>query len=159
MNIINYKMFIILRVIIFLLIFIFSYNKLFAENIPIIVISAGKTYQSKSIVGSDVVVVGSKAISESNEFFLGELLSKNLNGMNYFQQGGTGTVSGIQLRGLPKKYSTVYVDGVKMSDPSTSDNSFYFSNIINMWVVSDNLRKGAATNALQIGVFLQQHDL
>ena len=119
-----------LRIIIFLLIFIFSFNKLFAGDIPIIVISAGKTYQSKGIVGSDVEVIDSKAISESNEFFLGELLSKNLNGMNYFQQGGTGTVSGIQLRGLPKKYSTVYVDGVKMSDPSTPDNAYYFNNLM-----------------------------
>jgi len=35
-----------LKVIIFLLISVFSFNKLFAEDIPIIVISAGKTYQS-----------------------------------------------------------------------------------------------------------------
>ena len=32
---------------------------------------------------------------------------------------------------LTKRYSTVYIDGVKMSDPSSSDNSFYFSNIMN----------------------------
>ena len=50
--------------------------------------------------------------------------------MNYFRSGGYGTVSGVQLRGLPKRYSTVYIDGVKMSDPSSSDNSFYFSNIM-----------------------------
>ena len=37
---------------------------------------------------------------------------------------------GIQLRGLEKRYSTVYIDGVKMSDPSTPDNSFYFQNIM-----------------------------
>ena len=36
---------------------------------------------------------------------------------------------GIQLRGLEKRYSTVYIDGVKMSDPSSPDNSFYFQNI------------------------------
>ncbi|MFT4722925.1 MAG: aspartate-semialdehyde dehydrogenase, partial [Flavobacteriales bacterium] len=27
-------------------------------------------------------------------------------------------------------------------------------NTLNMWVVSDNLRKGAATNAVQIGEYL-----
>ena len=37
---------------------------------------------------------------------------------------------GIQLRGLEKRYSTVYIDGVKMSDPSSPDNSFYFQNIM-----------------------------
>ncbi len=47
-------------------------------------------------------------------------------GANYFQSGGHGTQAGIQLRGLPKRYSTVYIDGVKMSDPSNPDNSFIF---------------------------------
>ena len=119
-----------LRAVIFVLISIFSFGKLFAEDIPIIVISAGKTYQSKGIVGSDVVVVDSKAISESNEFFLGDVLSENLNGMNYFQTGGHGTTSGIQLRGLPKRYSTVYIDGVKVSDPSSPSNDYYFGNLM-----------------------------
>ncbi len=32
-------------------------------------------------------------------------------------------------------------------------------NAIDMWVVSDNLRKGAATNAVQIAEYLVQHDL
>jgi aspartate-semialdehyde dehydrogenase len=30
---------------------------------------------------------------------------------------------------------------------------------VNMWIVSDNLRKGAATNAVQIAEYLQQHNL
>ncbi|MBX2842846.1 MAG: aspartate-semialdehyde dehydrogenase [Flammeovirgaceae bacterium] len=30
---------------------------------------------------------------------------------------------------------------------------------LNMWIVSDNLRKGAATNAVQIGEYLVKHDL
>jgi aspartate-semialdehyde dehydrogenase len=30
---------------------------------------------------------------------------------------------------------------------------------LNMWIVSDNLRKGAATNAVQIAQFLMDHDL
>ena len=32
-------------------------------------------------------------------------------------------------------------------------------NTLNMWVVSDNLRKGAATNAIQIAEYLVEHDL
>lgn len=30
---------------------------------------------------------------------------------------------------------------------------------LNLWIVADNLRKGAATNAVQIAWYLQQHDL
>jgi len=32
-------------------------------------------------------------------------------------------------------------------------------NALNLWVVSDNLRKGAATNAVQIALFMAQHQL
>jgi aspartate-semialdehyde dehydrogenase len=32
-------------------------------------------------------------------------------------------------------------------------------NTLNMWVVSDNLRKGAATNAVQIAEFLMEKSL
>ncbi len=32
-------------------------------------------------------------------------------------------------------------------------------NTLNMWVVSDNLRKGAATNTVQIAEYLMEHDL
>ena len=135
-----------LKVIIFLLISVFSFSKLFAEDIPIIVISAGKTYQSKSIIGSDVVVVDSKAISESNEFFLGDVLSKSLNGMNYFQTGGHGTTSGIQLRGLPKRYSTVYIDGVKVSDPSSPLNDYYFGNLMKSSIDRVEILKGSQSS-------------
>ena len=135
-----------LKVIIFLLISVFSFNKLFAEDIPIIVISAGKTYQSKSIIGSDVVVVDSKAISESNEFFLGDVLSESLNGMNYFQTGGHGTTSVIQLRGLPKRYSTVYIDGVKVSDPSSPSNDYYFGNLTKGSIDRVEILKGSQSS-------------
>ena len=120
-----------MKIKILVLIFIFSFTRLFADNIPVIVITPGKSVQSYSTVGSSVSVLDKKTLENSDEFFLGDILNNSLPGMNYFQSGGNGTTSGIQLRGLPKRYSTVYIDGVKMSDPSSSDNSFYFSSIMN----------------------------
>ena len=120
-------------------------NLLIAKEIPVIVISASKSPQSKSIVGSDVTFVDSEAISNSNENFVGDILSENLIGMNYFQSGGYGTVSGIQLRGQPKRYSTVYINGIKLSDPSTPSNDYYFSNLINNSLDSVEILKGSQT--------------
>ena len=114
------------KIIKLLIILIFQFNAVFAADIPIIVISPGKSVESYSSVGSSVSILDKKTLENSNEFFLGDILDNSLSGMNYFQSGGHGTTSGIQLRGLPKRYSTVYIDGVKMSDPSSSDNSFYF---------------------------------
>ena len=36
---------------------------------------------------------------------------------------------------------------------------FTQKNTLNIWVVSDNLRKGAATNAIQIGEYLLKKNL
>jgi len=116
-----------LLLILFLLL---CYKNSFAKDIPIIVITPGKTVQSLGTVGSAVTVIDSETIKNSNENFLGNIIGQNSGSTNIFQQGGYGTNMGIQLRGLEKRYSTVYIDGVKMSDPSSPDNSFYFQNIM-----------------------------
>ena len=110
--------------------FILFSNSVFSEPIPVIVISAGKTIQSKSTVGSDISVVGKEQINENNDFFIGDTIGSSVPGMSMFQSGGYGTVTGIQMRGLPGRYSTVFIDGVKMSDPSTPDNRYYGVNQI-----------------------------
>lgn len=112
----------------FIILLLFS-NIVFSKEIPTIVISAGKTIQSKSIVGSDVSVIDGQQINES-EFFIGDIIGHSVPGMSMFQAGGYGTVTGIQMRGLPGRYSTIYIDGVKMSDPSTPDNRYYGVNQI-----------------------------
>jgi len=126
-----------------LLIIIFNSIKVYAKDIPIIVISAGKSPQSKSVVGSDVSIINEDTISNSGENFVGDILSENLMGMNYFQSGGFGTVSGIQLRGQPKRYSTVYLNGIKLSDPSTPSNDYYFGNLVNNSLESVEILKGS----------------
>ena len=122
-----------------------------ALDIPIIVIAPNKSPQSYSTVGSSVSSINYKTIEKSNNFFLGETLNKNLPGMNYFRSGGYGTISGIQLRGLPKRYSTVYIDGVKMSDPSSNDNSFYFSNVINSSIKNVEILRGSQSSVYGSG--------
>ena len=49
---------------------------------------------------------------------------------------------GIQLRGLPKAYTTVYVDGVKKSDATTPKNDFYFDDILTGQVSRVEILKG-----------------
>ena len=100
-------------------VFIFSLKNLIAKDIPTIVIAPSKKTQSISTVGTSVTVLDEKFFENSNEFFLGDVLAGNTTSANFFQNGGHGSTSAIQLRGLPKRYSTVYIDGVKMSDPSS----------------------------------------
>tara|TARA_S200000501_G_scaffold311401_1_gene301923 strand:- start:3803 stop:5695 length:1893 start_codon:yes stop_codon:yes gene_type:complete len=117
------------RILYIFILSILSFKISLAEEIPVIVISPGKALQSIGTVGSDVSVITEKDIKSSSKFFLSDVVSDNVIGTHFSRQGGTGTNSLFQVRGLPKRYTNVYIDGVKMSDPSTPDNSFYFNNL------------------------------
>ncbi|MDB9796143.1 TonB-dependent receptor [Pelagibacteraceae bacterium] len=119
-----------------------SFNKLVSADVPTIVISAGKTPQSLSTVGTNVTIISGDTIRNSSSSFLGDVIDSSTSGTNFFQSGGEGTNMGIQLRGLEKRYSTVYVDGVKMSDPSTPDNSFYLQHIMKDSIEKVEILKG-----------------
>ncbi len=131
-----------LRVYILIFLIIFPI-KVYSDDIPIIVIQApSKTPQSLSTVGTSVTVLDEKFFNDSTEHFLGDALSITTTGANFFQSGGHGTASAIQLRGMPKRYSTVYIDGVKMSDPSSVSNDFDFNNILTSQVSRVEILKG-----------------
>ncbi len=123
-------------------IFLIKFTTAFSKDIPIIVIAPSKKPQSISTVGTSVTVLDKNFIENSNEYFLGDLLSNNIAANNFFQSGGHGTTSAIQLRGLPKRYSTVYIDGVKMSDPSSVSGDFDFNNILTNHISRVEILKG-----------------
>ena len=112
------------------------------SDVPIIVIAPSKKSQSISTVGTSVTILDEKFFKNSNEYFLGDVLSSNTTSTNFFQSGGHGTSSAIQLRGLPKRYSTVYIDGVKMSDPSSVSNDFDFNHILTSQISRVEILKG-----------------
>ncbi len=130
------------KIIKLLIILIFPFNSVFAADIPIIVIAPSKKAQSISTVGTSVTVLDETFFKNSNEFFLGDALANETTSINFFQSGGHGTSSAIQLRGLPKRYSTVYIDGVKMSDPSSVSNDFDFNNILTSQISRVEILKG-----------------
>jgi vitamin B12 transporter len=134
-----------------LFIFLFFYTSVFqsnliAEEIPIIVISAGKTVQSIDKVGSSIEVINSDEIENSPHTMIGEIINNNSVSTNFFQTGGSGGNTAIQLRGLEKRYSTVYLDGVKMMDPSSPDGSFYLDNLTKNGIEKIEILKGTQSS-------------
>ena len=130
------------KFIIFIIIIVFSVKNLFAADIPVIVIAPSKKAQSISTVGSSTTVYDENDLKNNNNFFLGDVLGTNTTSYNFFQSGGHGTESAIQLRGLPKRYSTVYIDGVKMSDPSSVSNDYNFNHILTNQISRVEILKG-----------------
>ena len=123
--------------------FIIIATNVYSDEIPIITITApSKKPQSISTVGSSVTIIDEKFLSNSTEHFLGDVLNTSSTSANFFQSGGHGTASAIQLRGMPKRYSTVYIDGVKMSDPSSVSGDFDFNNILTSQVSRVEILKG-----------------
>jgi vitamin B12 transporter len=123
-----------------------SFNKLVAEETKTIVISAGKTLQSLDTVGSTIEVIDSETINNSSHSFIADVVSDNATSTNFFRMGGAGTNTAIQLRGLEKRYSTVYLDGVKMMDPSSSDGSFYLDNLTKNGIERVEILKGTQSS-------------
>ena len=130
-----------LRILIVIYYLLFS-TSLFSKEIPIIVIAPSKKPQSISTVGTTVKILDENFFKNSKEIFLGDVLSSNSTSTNFFQSGGYGTSSAIQLRGMPKRYSTVYIDGVKMSDPSSVSNDFDFNHILTSQISRVEILKG-----------------
>ena len=131
------------KILVKLMFFVFVFNNtLLSQDIPIIVIAPSKKPQSISTVGTSVVVLDEEFLKKSNEFFLGDVLSGGTTSANFFQNGGHGSTSAIQLRGLPKRYSTVYIDGVKMSDPSSVSGDFDFNHILTSQISRVEILKG-----------------
>ena len=117
-------------------------TQLYSKDFPVIVIAPSKKPQSISTVGTSMVVLDEKFLENTNEFFLGDVLAGNSTSINFFQNGGYGATSAIQLRGLPKRYSTVYIDGIKMSDPSSVSGDFDFNHILTSQISRVEILKG-----------------
>jgi len=130
------------KIIKLIIILTFPVNNILAADIPILVIAPSKKAQSVSTVGTSVTVRDETFFKNSNEFFLGDVLAGSTTSVNFFQNGGQGQTSAIQLRGLPKRYSTVYIDGVKMSDPSSVSNDFDFNHILASQISRVEILKG-----------------
>ena len=95
----------VLRIFLFFYFIIFP-TLIFSKEIPLIVISAGKTVQSYDTVGSTVTVIDSETIKNSSETFLTDLIDSEVGGLNMFQMGGVGPMMGqanVFFRYFPQK--------------------------------------------------------
>jgi len=127
---------------IFVLISFLFFFKIYAKDIPVIVIAPSKKPQSISTVGTSVTVYTEQDINNSPESFLHNIINYGSPGISAYQSGGAGTQSGIQVRNLPKRYTTIYIDGVKMSDPSTVSNDYYSDDLLKSSISRIEILKG-----------------
>lgn len=86
------------------------------------VISTNKTKQKASQSTSNIEVITSEEIRQNGYSSIVDALSNTL-GVNISQNGGMGQKSSFFLRGMDSGKILVLVDGMRLNDPSTTNNT------------------------------------
>lgn len=88
-----------------------------------IVVSATVVPTVEDRIGVSVDVLGPEQLSPALDTTLAGALNK-LPGVTASQTGPAGTAGEIRIRGSQERYVSVYVDGIKVNDPSTTSGLF-----------------------------------
>jgi vitamin B12 transporter len=94
-----------------------------------IVVVATRTPQSLDKVGNSVTVLDAAQIQQSQRVDLTELLATTP-GITFSRNGGPGNVTSVNIRGADSDHTLIMIDGVVLTDPSTTGGSIDFGNLI-----------------------------
>ena len=75
--------------------------------------------------GANVTVITEEDLREAGDQQLSRYLSR-LPGVSVVQTGPIGSVSDVRIRGAHPRYTAVYVDGIRVNDPSAANAAFAF---------------------------------
>lgn len=98
-------------------------------NLLPVVVSATRLPTPVREVGSSVTIITSADMEAKQERTLPDALA-DVPGLNVVQTGGPGGTTSVFMRGTNSNHTKVLIDGIDVSDPSSPDGSFDFSNIL-----------------------------
>lgn len=93
-----------------------------------IVVTANRSETPLREIASSITVVTADQIARSQDAMVADVLRK-VPGLDVVQNGGTGQLTSVFLRGANAHHTLIIVDGIKMNDPSTPNGSFDISNL------------------------------
>jgi vitamin B12 transporter len=94
-----------------------------------IVITANRTALAANRTGSSVQVVDSDEIRRSGDTTIAGLLNR-LPGVTVTTQGPVGTTTSLRIRGADKRYIAVFIDGIRVTDPTQTETSYDFGSLL-----------------------------
>jgi len=111
--------------------FIFFLSPAYANDdaLPPVIVTATRVPTPADEVASSVTLITSGEIEAKQERTLPEIL-QDVPGLNLVQTGGPGTTSAVFIRGTNAFHTKVLIDGIDVSDPSSVDGSFDFSQLL-----------------------------
>lgn len=90
-----------------------------------IVLSATRTPEAASRTGVSVSVVAAEELDKAGDLQLADYLAR-LPGIGVVQSGPAGTQANLRIRGAEPRYVAVYVDGIRVDDPTGIASEFDF---------------------------------
>ena len=108
----------------------------------ITVSSATKSKQNINDVTSNIEVITSLELEEKHITTVTEALS-SISGISFTQQGGLGSPSNINIRGMHSKRVLVLIDGVRYNDPTDTIYGAAFNNLMVDEIEQIEVIKGA----------------
>jgi len=94
-----------------------------------VVVSATRLATPQEQIGSSVTVITAADIAAMQARNLPDVL-QDVPGLNIVQNGGPGGLAQVYMRGTNQNHTKVLIDGIDVSDPSSVDGSFDFSQIL-----------------------------
>src|SRR5580698_17652 len=95
-------------------------------------------------VGRSVTVITSQDIEQKQERTLPEVLN-DVPGLNVVQTGSPGGQTSVFIRGTNANHTKVLVDGIDVSDPSSPNDAFAFSQILASDIARVEVLRGPAS--------------
>ena len=90
-----------------------------------IVLSATRTPEEASRTGVSISVVTAEDLEKAGDSQLADYLAR-LPGLGVVQSGPAGTTASLRIRGAEPRYVAVYIDGIRVDDPTGIANEFDF---------------------------------
>ena len=93
-----------------------------------IVVSPNRTALALNRTGSTVTVIDEAALDRAGDQSVATILSR-IPGVQVTRQGPAGTQAKLRIRGATPRYTAVYIDGVRVDDPTGIATEFDFATL------------------------------
>jgi len=100
-----------------------------SDSLQSVIVTATRIPTPEIEVASSVTVVTAEEIAARQIQTLPDLL-KEVPGLNVVQTGGPGGQTSVFIRGTNSNHTKVFIDGIDVSDPSNSNASFDFGQLL-----------------------------
>ncbi len=100
-----------------------------ANAVAAVVVVANRTATPQDKIGQSVTVLTLPQIKADQETVLSDLLDRTP-GIAVSRNGGVGEPTGVSIRGADTGQTMVLIDGVKLTDPTSTNGGFSFADLL-----------------------------